>query len=97
LHGIYVFRGDYNVISSNACCDQFTGDGINITGDATRNSDYNTVSSNACTGNASDGVEIAGGLDANKNIVIGNQLLGNGVNPLLDNGTATETGHNITA
>ncbi len=97
LHGIYVYRGDYNTITGNSCNNQDTGDGIHIFGDGVRNADYNTMSSNVCTGNADDGIAIEGVGDANKNIVIGNQLLGNGGTPLVDNGTATETGHNITA
>lgn len=75
-----------------------TLDGIHIRGDATGNSDYNTVSSVDCTVNGSDGIEVseAGAGQANKNIIIGCQLLGNtGVN-LNDGGTNTEVGHNIT-
>lgn len=75
-----------------------TLDGIHIRGDATGNADYNTLESVDCTGNGSDGVEIseAGPGQANKNTILGCQLIGNtGIN-LNDGGTNTEVGHNIT-
>ena len=97
LHGIYIYRSSYCSVTGNGCHNQDSGDGINVTGDATTNSDYNTLTGNACTGNADDGIEIAGGGDANKNIVVGNQLLGNTGTALVDGGVATDVGHNITA
>ncbi|GAI13139.1 unnamed protein product, partial [marine sediment metagenome] len=61
---------------------------INVTGDGTTNADYITITGNVCYNNGGDGIEIVGGANANKNIVMGNQLLGN-TNPLVDGGTNT--------
>lgn len=97
LHGIEIFRSSYCTVVGNVCNNQETGDGISVTGDATTNSDYNSITGNVCTGNADDGIAIEGVGDANKNIVLGNQLLGNTGTPLVDNGTATVSEHNITA
>lgn len=95
-YGILIFRTDYNAVVGNSC-NSNTGDGISVEGDATTNADYNTVTANICSGNGGDGISVEGGVDANKNIVLGNQLLGNTGNPLVDNGTNTDTGHNIVA
>ena len=95
-HGIYVFRTDYCSVTGNVCNGNTgTADGIHVEGDATGNADYNTISSNVCTGNADDGVEVAGGANANKNIVLGNQLLNNTGTALVDSGTNTEIASNI--
>jgi len=90
LHGIYIFRVGYCNVSGNVCHDQNTGDGINVTGDGSFNSDYNVITGNSCYGNASDGIEIAGGVDANYNSVKNNQLTGNGGLCLNDGGTNTQ-------
>lgn len=95
-HGIQLFRANYNVITGNGSHDNGL-DGINVTGDATTNSDYNTLSGNACHGNTDDGIALEGTTDCNKNIVVSNQLTGNSGTALVDNGTATQIGHNITA
>lgn len=96
LHGIHLLQASYCTISGNVCINQQTGDGIIVEGDATTNSDYNSVTGNVCYNNGDDGIEIAGGADANKNVVAGNQLLGNAGTPLVDGGTNTDIGHNIT-
>jgi len=72
-----------------------TLDGVHLAGDATGNCDYNNVTTD-CTGNGSDGIEIseAGAGQANKNIILGCQLLGNAA-ALTDGGTNTEQGHSI--
>jgi len=85
--GILLYAADYNTVTGNACISG-SEDGIN-----TQNSgNYNTISSNTCTNNTDDGIEVVNGT---KNIVIGNQLLGNGT-AFVDGGTNTEVGHNIT-
>ncbi len=89
LHGIYIFRSSNCAISGNGCFNQYTGDGINITGDGTTNSDYNIVTGNNCYSNASHGIEIAGGANANENRVINNKLTGNVTAPFADAGTNT--------
>lgn len=100
-HGIYVYRGTYNIIKGNICRDNLL-DGIKIYGTVGNLVDYNILRGNICKGNGGKGIYIFGdkgsGNDyANKNIVVGNQLYNNtGVN-LDDDGTATELGHNITA
>ncbi len=94
-HGIYVRRSSYCTVTGNVCNNNLI-DGINVTGDATTNADYNSVTGNVCYGNGDDGIEIAGGADANKNVVTGNQLLGNTGTALVDGGTNTDVGHNIT-
>ena len=95
-HGIYLFRSSYCSITGNVCNNQTTGDGINITGDATADADENVVSSNVCRGNGDDGIEIAGAANADRNIVLGNQLLGNTGAALVNGGANTEIAHNIT-
>ena len=94
-HGIYIYRSSYCTITGNVCNNNLI-DGINVTGDATTNSDYNAVNGNVCYGNGDDGIELAGGADCNKNVVTGNQLLGNTGTPLVDGGNNTNVGHNIT-
>lgn len=95
LHGIELQDGDYDTITGNTCNNSTTGDGINITGAAPGTTNNNTISSNTCTGNTGDGIEIAGGANADGNIVIGNQLTGNGTS-LVNNGANTDLGHNKT-
>lgn len=95
MHGLYVFRSSRNSIVGNNCEGNEDGDGINITGDGTTNSDYNTVVGNVCYLNGSQGIKIIGGADANKNIVLGNQLISNVLGQLSDSGTLTEVAHNI--
>lgn len=95
LSGIRIWRSSYCVVSGNTCHDN-GADGIEVLGDGTTNSDYNTVTGNACYGNTDDGIAIEGGGDANKNIVLGNQLTGNTGTALVDNGTNTQIAHNIT-
>lgn len=58
------------------------------------NADNCTVSSGNSTGNAADGINIDAASDGN--IILGNQLTGNAGNSLVDNGTNTDAGHNIT-
>ncbi len=94
-HGIKIRRSSHCSVTGNVCNNN-TLDGIHVLGDATTNADYNAVNGNVCTGNGDDGIEIAGGADANKNIVLGNQLLGNTGTALVDGGTNTEIAHNIT-
>jgi len=94
-YGIFLRRSDYCVITGNSSKDN-TMDGIYLLGDGTHNSDYNTLTGNVCTGNGDDGIEIEGAGDANKNIVLGNQLLGNIGTALVDGGNNTEPAHNIT-
>jgi len=59
-------------------------------------SDNNIIINNVCTGASGYGISI---LDAasDKNIVLGNHLLGNTTGALQDNGIDTEVGHNIAA
>ncbi len=97
--GIMIYRSSYCTVTGNSCNGQTdaAGDGIYVFGDGTTNADYNTITGNICTDNNDDGIEIAGGANANKNIVLGNQLLGNGDTPLVDGGTATVAEHNIVA
>ncbi|MBA7614640.1 hypothetical protein ES703_21908 [subsurface metagenome] len=96
-HGIFVLESSYCTITGNVCNLHADDDGIRIEGDATHEANYNIVSSNVCTGNA-DGIELAGVAadDCKKTVVIGNQLLGNTANALVDGGQNTEIGHNIT-
>ena len=94
-HGIYLLRSDYCELSGNSCVSN-GADGINVTGDGTRNSDYNTLTGNACTGNTDDGIAVEGTTDANHNIVISNQLVGNTGTNLVNNGANTDLGHNKT-
>ena len=96
LHGLYIFRSDYVTVTGGEFNSQTTGDGINITGDGTDNADYNVITGVACTGNGDDGIAIEGVGDANKNIATNCQLLGNSGTALVDNGTNTQVGHNIT-
>ena len=96
LHGIYIYRSSYCAVSGNVCNNQNTGDGINVTGDATANADYNNLTGNTCYNNADDGIAIEGTTDANYNIVVSNQLHGNTGTNLVDNGTNTQLGHNQT-
>lgn len=96
LHGLYIFRSDYVTVTGGEFNSQNTGDGINITGDGTDNADYNTITGAACTSNGDDGIAVEGGGDANKNTVTSCQLLGNSGTALVDNGTNTQVGHNIT-
>ncbi len=93
-HGIYIYRSSYCTVTGNVCNNNLV-DGINVTGDGTTNADYNAVTGNVCTGNGDDGIAIEGGVDANKNIVLSNQLLGNAGTALVDNGTNTEIAHSI--
>ncbi len=95
-HNIQVFRCSYCVITGNSCNGSTAQDGINVAGDGTGNADYNTITGNVCTLNAGNGIEIAGGANANKNIIVANSLLGNTGANLVDSGTNTEVGHNIT-
>lgn len=90
LHGIYIRRSSYCTVTGNGCHYNRSGDGINVHGDGTIESDYNTLTGNVCTGNASDGIEIVGGVNANKNIVLGNQLFGNTGLALNDAGALTQ-------
>lgn len=94
-HGLAIFRSNYCSVTGG----QFNNnpaDGINIEGDVTANADYNIVTGVVCTGNGDDGIAVEGGIRTNKNIITSNQLLGNTGTPLVDNGTNTEVGHNIT-
>ncbi len=95
-HGIYIWRSSYCGVTGGNCDDN-TADGVNITGSGGTNADYNRVIGVGATGNGGDGIEIVGGALANKNSVGFNQLLGNVGTPLVDGGTLTEVGHNITA
>lgn len=95
--GIYLMRVSYCVITGNACYSTTYGDGIFVKGDGTTNADFNTLTGNVCYDNGGDGIAIEGGGDANKNIVLGNQLTGNGGTALVDGGTATQIAHNITS
>jgi len=95
LHGIYIYRSSYCTVTGNVCNNQNTGDGINVTGDGTDNADFNTVTGNVCTGNASNGIEIVGGVNANENIVVANNLKNNTGAGLADAGLLTQIGHNI--
>lgn len=72
-----------------------TLDGVQIEGDATGNSDYNKLTNATCIGNGVNGVHIVGAGQANKNIILGNQLLPNTGATLVDGGTNTEVAHNI--
>ena len=94
-HGIYIYRSSYCSVTGNVCNNNLI-DGINVFGDALGDSHYNTIMLNVCYNNGDDGIEIAGGADAVKNIVLGNQLTGNGGTALVDGGNATSIGHNIT-
>jgi parallel beta-helix repeat protein len=89
LHGLYIFRSSYCSVGSNICTGQDTGDGINITGDATENADYNTLAGNTCQGNAGQGIEIAGGTDANRNQIKANNTMNNTGLGIVDAGTNT--------
>jgi len=95
--GIFLHRASYCTITGNASYSSVYGDGITVIGDATTNADYNTITGNVCYDNGDDGIAIEGAGDANKNIVLGNQLTGNSGTAFVDNGTATQIGHNITA
>lgn len=97
LHGIFIDRSDYCTVTGNSCNNQNTGDGINVTGAGGNTAHGNNLTGNSCHGNAQSGIEIVGGADADKNIVVSNQVLNNtGVN-FVDNGNNTETGHNVVA
>ena len=93
---IYIFRSSYCVVAGN-CANNATGagEGITLRGDATGDCDYNTVTGNVCTGNADRGIELIGGAFTEKNIILGNQLLGNGT-ALADGGLNTVIAHNVT-
>jgi len=94
LHGIEILESSYCTVTGNTCVNQNTGDGINVTGNATTNADFNAIGSNTCTGNGDDGIAIEGGADANKNIVLSNTLMNNTGTALVDNGTNSNLGHN---
>lgn len=96
-HGIRLWRSSYCTVTGNSCHNSNYRDGIYLEGDGTVNTDYNTLVGNTCYGNDDDGIEIVGGANANKNIVLGNQLSGNSGTALVDGGTNTHIGHNITA
>lgn len=89
LHGIEILRSSYATLTGNVCNNQTTGDGINVTGDATGNSDYNNITGNSCYGNGDDGIAIEGTTDANQNIVSNNKVVGNSGTALVNNGTGT--------
>lgn len=98
-HGIYVHRSKYHTINGNVCGDNLA-DGIKVHGISGHLADYNTFTGNVCEGNGGRGIYIFGdkgsGNDyANKNIVVGNQLYNNTGTNLDDDGTLTESGHNI--
>ena len=96
-HGIYIFRSSRCTVNGAQCNNQNIGAGIIIQGDATKNSDYNSLTGNVCHDNGNAGIHIYGGVYVNKNIVVANQLTGNSGLALADEGTNTETGHNITS
>jgi len=68
-----------------------TADGIHIAGNDTENADYNIVTGVVSTGNGGSGIEISevGAGQANKNLIMANQLLGNTTAALTDGGTGT--------
>ncbi len=89
LHGIHIYRSDYCAVTGNVCNNQETGDGIYITGDATRNADYNEVVGNNCYNNGNNGIEIAGGVNANYNSIKANITMNNTGRGVFDRGTNT--------
>ena len=94
-HGIFIERSSRCTVIGGQSNNSNSGDGVNITGAGAGNADYNVVVGIVCTGNADDGVAVEGGVDANKNVITSCQLLGNAGAALVDNGTLTETAHNI--
>ena len=97
LHGLFIDRSDYCTVTGNSCNNSNTGDGINVTGAGGNTAHGNNLTGNSCHGNAGNGIEIVGGADADKNIVVANQLLNNTGANLADAGNNTETGHNVVA
>lgn len=89
-HGIYLIVSDYCSIVGNICNGNTgaTTDGMLVS-----SCDYCTISGNVCTANGKDGIVLAA--TSIKCIVIGNQLLGNDGDALVDGGTDTEIGHSI--
>jgi parallel beta-helix repeat protein len=92
-YGVYIFQeaghiASDNIVSNNIISDA-DNDGIRI-----RNSDYNVVLGNRIFDSSNYGINIydSGCL---KNIVVGNQCIGNVSGGINDVGTTTELGHNI--
>ena len=92
-HGISVYRSSYCSLTGNVCNNN-SDNGIQVIGDGTTNADYNAIGSNTCYNNGNDGIRIGGGVNAVKNIVLGNQLTGNAGAALSDGGTNSNLGHN---
>ena len=86
--GNIVITGDNNVIEGNVADTTDTFPNIAISGD------NNIITNNRCLNSANEGILIEAAGD--RNIVVANQLMGNNV-AFTDNGTNTESGHNIVA
>jgi len=79
---------------SNCFAEKNNGDGILLD----NNVDYCRFMTNTLLDNADWGMQINGGASSNdKNVVVGNVILGNSNGQLNDLGTATDKGHNIVA
>jgi parallel beta-helix repeat protein/putative cofactor-binding repeat protein len=89
-NGIYLAAGSRAVVVGNVV-ENFGIDGIRLS-----NQDYCTITGNICTGNTGYGIKLLNAT-CDKNIVVGNNLIGNDGGGLSDGGTATDAGHNILA
>jgi hypothetical protein len=88
--GIGIFN-EKNIIEGNICRSNGR-DGIRAY--LSYNASYNSIKDNICSGNTGYGVNIYQ-VECIKNIVVGNQLLGNTAGSLNNSGANTEIGHNI--
>ena len=88
-HGIYLTAGRNNIVDGNDVFDN-GGDGISLMSD-----DNDIISNNRCRDNTNE-INISNAF-CDKNLVLGNICLGAHVAAIVDNGTNTHIGHNITA
>ncbi len=94
--GIRIQNSEFTVISGGQCNNNGSH-GVGIDGAAAPNqAGNNVVTGMICTGNTGQGVDIAGGANADRNIITSCYLLGNTAGALLDNGANTQVGLNVT-
>lgn len=89
LHGIYIYKSLYGIVTGNDCESSVTGDGINVTGVPFGASDWNSITSNVCVANAGAGIAIVGGANATLTSIKANTTLNNDGRGIVDAGTNT--------
>lgn len=94
--GIRLVSQSYSIIANNELTLNDSADSTTYSGIFLDACDYCNIASNVCWGNDNYGIDISNAT-CDKNIVIGNQCLGNTTGPINDSGTATEAAHNMIA